>query len=109
MKSHTLEEKIFKSYSQQGTICIQRTLKTQYKENNRISKQANDLNRDFTKKDIVMANKCMKRCFTSLVTGEMQLKITWGITTHLSEQLKQTIETTPNAGEDAENLDCRGV
>lgn len=38
MKSHTLEEKIFKSYSQQRTICIQRTLKTQYKENNQISK-----------------------------------------------------------------------
>ena len=56
-----------------------------------------------------MANKYMKRCFTSLVTGEMQLQITWGITTHLSEQLKQTIETTPNAGEDAENLDRRGV
>ena len=53
-----------------------------------------------------LANKYMKRCFTSLVTGEMQLKTTWDITTHLSEQLKQTIVTTRNAGEDVENLDC---
>lgn len=54
-----------------------------------------------------MANKYVKRCFTSLVTGEMQFKTTWDITTHLSERLEQTIVTTPTAGEDAENLDCR--
>lgn len=54
-----------------------------------------------------MASKYMRRCFTLLVIGEMQFKTTWDITTYLSERLKQTIVTTPNAGEDTENLDCR--
>ena len=65
---------MYKQLIQVNTVYDQKT--NTRKTNNPVKKWEKKLNRYFSKEDIPMANKPMKRCLTLLIIREMQIKTT---------------------------------
>jgi hypothetical protein len=65
-----------------------------------MKKWANELNRAFSKEEIQMAKKYMRKGSSSLVIKEMELKITLDFTSLLLEWLPSRTQITTNVDKD---------
>jgi hypothetical protein len=91
-------EKIIASYkSEKGLITrLYSEIKKLHfqKINDTVKKWANELNSAFSKEEVQMANKHMKKCLTSLAEKEMKIKTT--LSFHLTPVRVPTIKNTNN-------------